>query len=222
MSNEIVRRVRDIGVRGGSLMDLLAIAFARRPGDVGQSESAILGLVKSIGGINNLSQLSATDIEEIVAFDEFEVLRLQSLIEIGRRSGNARKGPVTDVNNPAEVYEELQDAFSDSRQEHFVVLLLSAKNSILRVVTVHKGTLSSTQVGAREVFREAVREGACSVIVAHNHPSGDPTPSSEDIQVTKRLVEVGILLDIPVLDHIIIGHPSHVPPYTSLRHERLM
>ncbi len=84
-------------------------------------------------------------------------------------------------------------------------MLLDAKNVVMRVAEIHVGTLTMSPVGPREVFREAIRDGASAIIVAHNHPSGDPTPSPEDRVVTERLKQVGALVDIPVLDHIVIG-----------------
>jgi len=88
--------------------------------------------------------------------------------------------------------------------------LLDAKNQLIRRADVHIGTANSSLVGAREVFREAVKDGAVGIIVAHNHPSGDPTPSPEDVAVTRQLRDAGKLLDIPLLDHVIIGESRHV------------
>ena len=95
------------------------------------------------------------------------------------------------------------------KREHFVVILLDAKNNIIRIAPVHVGTLTASVVGAREVFREAVRDGAAAIILVHNHPSGDPTPSPEDHEVTDHLVQVGDMLDIPVVDHVVIGERSY-------------
>jgi DNA repair protein RadC len=83
---------------------------------------------------------------------------------------------------------------------------LNSANGVIRKALIHIGTLTMSIVGPREIFREAVRDGASSIIVAHNHPSGDPSPSPEDIEITRILIDAGKLLDIPVLDHVIIGH----------------
>jgi DNA repair protein RadC len=95
---------------------------------------------------------------------------------------------------------------------------MDAKGVVIRVSDIHIGTLTASMVGAREVFREAIRDGACSLIIGHNHPSGDTTPSPEDIRVTKELVQLGEMLDIKVEDHVIVGDTG----YTSLKQERLM
>ena len=103
----------------------------------------------------------------------------------------------------------------DAKQEKVITVLLDTKNHILGTITVHIGTLDASLIGPREVFRDAVRENAAALVVAHNHPSGDPTPSPEDIAVTKRLNEVGEILGIRLLDHIIVGKGK----YVSLRKE---
>ena len=115
-------------------------------------------------------------------------------------------------------------ATTGDKQEAFVVMLLDTKSRMMgspRVVTL--GLLNSSMVHPRETFREAVRDGAASVIVAHNHPSGDPTPSKEDIDVTRRLVEAGKLLGIPVVDHLILGRKEpDTSGYVNLREENLV
>ncbi len=161
----------------------------------------ILARYRSLQGLGSASQ---TELAEMTGLDSFEILRANALIELGRRYANSGKGPVTAIEGPEDVFE-LLDHLKSEKKEHFVAVLLDAKNKILRTAVIHIGTLTSSVVGPREVFREAIRDGASSIIVAHNHPSGDPTPSPEDFEVTKLLVEVGEILDIPVLDHVIIG-----------------
>lgn len=114
------------------------------------------------------------------------------------------------INSPDDVNKILQSYLNGVDREHFVVILLNRKNGIIGINTVSVGDLSSSIVHPREVFKPAIVAGAASIIVAHNHPSGDPTPSSDDINVTKRLKEAGDILGIGVLDHIIIGDGSYV------------
>jgi DNA repair protein RadC len=204
-----IDRVRAGGVKGASAIDLMAIAFSRRADDVQQTEPMAREMVKRYDRISRLADVSFSDIGEKTGLEEFEILRCLALIELGRRSGFAEKGPQEEVEVPEDVYGLLEHLRYE-KQEHFVVLLLDAKNKVFAKSDVHKGTLTSSLVGPREVFRPAIREGASSIIVAHNHPSGDPTPSPEDIEVTARLVEVGKMLDIPVVDHVIIGDPRSV------------
>ena len=115
-----------------------------------------------------------------------------------------------------DVFEYLQPRVMGLEKETFTALLLDSKNRLLREEVVSVGTLTASLVHPREVFRPAIREAAASVIVAHNHPSGDPSPSAEDLDVTARLKSVGKLIGIPVLDHVIVGAGS----YASLAERR--
>lgn len=166
-------------------------------------------LLQGLGRIRHVSDLSPVELRDRFGLDPFECERALALIELGRRAALANKGDQATIGVPENVYAELSYLIGEKR-EHFVVLLLDAKNKVFRTQTVHIGTLHSTVVGPREVFRIAVREGASSIIVAHNHPSGDPEPSPEDLAITKRLVRLGEELDLPVLDHVIIGDPDFV------------
>jgi len=200
----LVQRVRSVGVRAASIVDLLAIGFARREEDVPLNEGLMRKMLMRFGSLRGLSEASPADIGAATGLEDFELLRAQALMEVGRRTNTAGKGPMDEILAPGAVMA-LLDHLRFEKREHFIVILLDAKNQVMRVSSVHIGTLSMSIVGAREVFREAIRDGASALIVAHNHPSGDPTPSPEDFDVTLRLVEIGKMLDIPVLDHVIIG-----------------
>ena len=126
------------------------------------------------------------------------VARLQLVME-----GPAN--PHKALNCPAEVAALVADYLAGADREHFVAVLLDAKNHVLCITTVSIGTLSSALVHPRELYKAAILANAASVIVAHNHPSGDPTPSAEDLALTKRLTEAGQLLGIPILDSVTIG-----------------
>jgi len=211
-----------MGVSGSSTIDLLALGFARTEGDANLGETVARRLMEKFQNLRALGEAAPAELGQITGLDTFEVLRLQALMELGRRFHVAGKGPGTAVSDATDVVKEVVSRLSklrDAKKEHFYAVLLDSKNNIMRVAEIHVGTLNMSLVGPREVFREAVREGASSVIVAHNHPSGDPEPSPEDIEVTGRLVDLGDLLDIPVLDHIILGEGKR---HVSLRKKRLM
>lgn len=123
------------------------------------------------------------------------------------------------MNGPAEVAALLWRYLKDTDREHFAALLLDTKNQLIGVTTVSVGDLSSALVHPREVFKPAILANAASIILAHNHPSGDPQPSPEDCQVTRRLQEAGQILGIEVLDHVVIGDASR---WASLREKGLM
>jgi DNA repair protein RadC len=198
-----------MGVRGAPPVDLISVGFSRRAEDAVDNEMMARDLLRKFGNVGRIAELGYTDIKNITGLEEFEVLRCLALIELGRKAGQAAKGEAKEIEVPEDVYEVLHHLRYE-KQEHFVVVLLDAKNKVIRAETVHIGTISMSIVGPREVFRVAVRDGASSIIVAHNHPSGDPTPSPQDIEVTRKLVEVGKALDIPVTDHIILGDPGLV------------
>ncbi len=208
-NDRVCERVRSYGVKGASPVDLFAVGFSRRSEDADSAESTARELLKRLGSINRMADASFEDIRESTGLEEFEVLRCLALIELGRRAGRSERGERHEIEVPEDVYEKLE-WLRHEKKEHFVAVLLDSKNVIISTPTIHIGTVNMSVVGPREVFRSAIREGASSIIVAHNHPSGDPSPSPEDFDVTKRLVEVGKMLDIPVLDHVIIGDPSSV------------
>lgn len=124
----------------------------------------------------------------------------------------AREGPHERgrIRNARDVYERCAPALRDLAQEEFRVLLLNVQNAVLRELPITRGILDASVVHPREVFRAAIAENAASLIVAHNHPSGDPSPSPEDRAVTRQLVDAGQLVGIPVLDHVIIGDGRYV------------
>lgn len=196
------KRVRDEGVGGASVRDLLAVAMARREEDV--SEESAQAILSRLSGIQPLADVSPSLLQDWTGLDGFELLRFQAALELGRRAARTEKGEKREIEGPEDVVA-LFDHLRHEKREHLCAVLLDARNAILRVTTVHIGTLTMSVVGPREVFREAIREGASSIIIVHNHPSGDPTPSREDIEITGRLAEIGQMLEIPVNDHVILG-----------------
>ena len=205
----LVDRVRASGVRSAGIADLLAIGFARREADANVGSEMARAVLQRFQRLQALGDASSVDLAELTGLEEFELLRVQALTEVGRRIALSSRGEVTHIESLADV-EIALDYLRFEKKEHFVAILLDAKNAILRLATIHIGTLTSSLVGAREVFREAIRDGASAIIVAHNHPSGNPEPSPEDLEVTRQLVEIGRMLDIPVLDHVIIGERRSV------------
>lgn len=209
-------RLYAMGAKGTSPTDLLALGLSRRAEDAEPNEPIARTLLRREGGIRNLIELTPADLGAH-GMDGFETARFLALLELGRRMGAAGRGPVVSIDGPEDVFR-LCDDLRHQKKEYFVAILLDTQSGVMRRATIHVGTLTASLVGAREVFREAVRDGASSIIVAHNHPSGDPTPSPEDVQVTRQLIMAGSLLDIPVLDHIVIGDTE----YRSLKRMGLM
>lgn len=199
--------MKRLGLRSLSPADLLAILSAETQEQELQILPACTQLV-SERGINALGDLSFSDLNRVRPFGVEEGSKLLAAIELGRRSGLSGKGVRNAIGSPKDVFQRFS-WLKDEKREFFCLLLLDIKNGILAERVVHIGTLSMSVVGAKEVFREAIREGAAGIIAVHNHPSGDPAPSQEDFEVTEKLAQAGELLDLPILDHIIIGHNGY-------------
>jgi DNA repair protein RadC len=184
---------------------LAAVGFSRREADVDAGQDTALAFIKSGHRLQSLNDPAAEEIQRVFGLEGYEAIRALALLELGRRTANAGKGPIDAINKAEDVFLLLRDELRDKRQEHFYVVLLDTKNNVLKKTQIHLGTLNASLVGPREVYREAIREGASAIIVAHNHPSGDATPSPEDVEVTRKLKQVGAMLDIPLLDHLVVG-----------------
>ena len=199
--------------------ELLAYAVSKTDDDVDRWVAVARELMLSNRKLRSLSDLSVEQLQRVFDLDEPAAKRLLAMFILGQKVGVAGAGEpeIERIDDPADVAALLDD-LRNEKQEHFIAVYLDAKNVILRVATIHIGTADASIVGLREIFREAVRVGAVGVIVAHNHPSGDPTPSPEDIHVTQKIVEAGKLLDIPLLDHVIIGERRWV----SLNRQKMM
>lgn len=159
-----------------------------------------------------LEEMAKMTVDELCQFEGLgptKALRILLAIEHGRRCLKERQTSITEVRSPEDVVKLLDD-MRFLEQEHFRIVMLNVKYKLIKVSEISIGILDACHVHPREIFKNAIRCNACSIILAHNHPSGDPTPSREDIAITKRLVEAGELLGINVFDHIIIGNPSFV------------
>ncbi len=155
-------------------------------------------------GVGELSELSLNELQEVNGIGPAKAMTIKALFELGKRHALAKKN-LRKITCAKDVYELMKEKLVDLKQEVFVVLYLDTKNHVLKEEIVTKGTLDSSLIHPREVFRGAIKEGAHSVIVVHNHPSGDPAPSEEDKRITEKLLSAGELLNIEVLDHVIVG-----------------
>ena len=192
-----------------ALSDTELLAMIIRSG--GKSHD-VMGICRSLihegRSLSGLMRWSLSDFQKIPGIGKVKALQLMTVMEISSRIliQKADESPVID--SADKVYEHMQPRCSSLDVEKFWVLCLNRKHHLLKLIEVTSGTASASLVHPREVFREAIRLGSSSVIVSHNHPSGDPYPSSADIKVTRQLVEASRILDIHLLDHIIIGKPT--------------
>ena len=162
-------------------------------------------LLASVSGLEGLHRCSIHELVRHKGIGRVKAIQIKAAIELGRRLGSGRPVEKPQIQSPEDAAELLQYEMGVLEQEHLRTLLLDTRNRLIQIAEVYRGTLNSSHIRVGEVFREAVRIGAAALIVVHNHPSGDPTPSPEDVAVTRVLVEAGKLLDIEVLDHLIIG-----------------
>jgi len=169
----------------------------------------------------NLQRLAAASISElsqIRGMGKSKAIQLLAAFELGKRLHTAEFALEEAFSSPQEVARFLMPRLRFLEQENFIVLHLNTKNRLLSAETITIGTLDASLVHPREVFKAALRQSSASLILAHNHPSGDPRPSKEDLQLTRRLKETGELIGIPVLDHVIIGNNK----YYSLKEEGML
>jgi DNA repair protein RadC len=202
-------RLAHAGEGALSTAELLAIIL--RTGVSGESVLAMATrLISRYGGLPGLARASFTELQAEKGLGPAKTAQLKAALELGRRMLLAAPEDQFIVRSPTDAAQFLMAEMSHLEQEHFRVLYLNTRNRLLGSETVYVGNLNASHIRVSEVFREAVKRNCASLIVAHNHPSGDPTPSPEDVEVTRLLVAAGKLLDIEVLDPLIIGQQRFV------------
>lgn len=210
-------RLARYGPKSLSTADLLAIVL--RTGTARMSAITLAqSLLSEHGGLHGVAGASVDELARMKGVGPVKAVQIAACVELGARLAAESGRDRPEIRCPDDAAALVMADLRHTTKEHFVSLLLDTKNRVIRKMTVSVGTLDTSVVHPREVFRDAIAASAASVIVAHNHPSGDPTPSPEDRKVTARLVEAGRLLGIDVLDHIIVGDGRHV----SLKEQGLM
>ncbi|PDO10219.1 MAG: hypothetical protein BLM47_08170 [Candidatus Reconcilbacillus cellulovorans] len=197
-------RMLRFGAQALSNAELLAILL--RTGTV--RESAVLlaqRLLREAGGLRGLVAMTTEQLTRLKGIGPAKALQIQAGIELGRRLATLAPENVPAIRGPCDVARLFMEEVRHLRQEHFLVLFLNTKNRVIGKKTLSVGTLNASLVHPREVFRAAIQHASASIICVHNHPSGDPSPSAEDLTLTRRLVEAGNVVGIPVLDHVVIG-----------------
>ena len=185
--NELVALVIGIGSRRGNA---LSVANA---------------LLAAHGGLHGLTRCAADDLVRIPGIGRARAAQILAALELGRRSLTHAPSARLRIRGPRDAAAYLMPRFGSRGVEQFGIMLLDAKHRVMRTAVLSVGTLNSSIVEPREVFREAAIGGATAIVIFHNHPSGDPTPSPEDVALTRRLVAAGSLIGIDVVDHVVLG-----------------
>lgn len=199
------------GAAALSNAELLAILL-----HTGTKEESVLDLAERIlaenrsAGIAALANLSVASLQKIRGIGKAKAVTLVAAVEIGRRLAEKKAQTKDVIHGPEDVADYVMPHLRYEQKEIFMVLLLDMKNQVISLHTVSVGNLNASLVHPREVFRAALANAAAGIILIHNHPSGDPSPSSEDIDVTRRLQQAGEIMGILILDHIIIGDNKYV------------
>lgn len=197
--------------------ELLAILL--RTGTDSQSVHLVAdSLLAHFGGLHGLMEADAKELTAIPGIGPAKAIQIKSAIELGRRFARLSRSSQPVIRSPKDAADLWLERLQFEKREHFIVLHLDTKNRVIGEEIISIGSLDASIVHPREVFKLAIRRSAASILCLHNHPSGDPTPSREDISVTKRLSEAGKLLGIEVLDHLIIGEHRFI----SLKEQSLM
>jgi DNA repair protein RadC len=201
-------RLRDAGPQALSNQELLAILL--RTGSARESAVALASrLLSQRNGLTGLARAGFAELCAERGLGEAKAAQVQAALELGKRLAATQPEERPTVRFPEDVANLLQAEMALLEQEHLRVLLLNTRNQLLGKAEVYRGSVHTAVVRIGELFREALRQNAPAVILVHNHPSGDPTPSPDDMAMTKQAIAAGELLDVEVLDHIVIAHGGY-------------
>lgn len=195
-----------------ALQDRELLAMILRSGSKGFNVLEVAGqILQEAGSLANIANFQPEDFQRIKGIGKVKSLQMAAVSEITRRTIIQKSGERPVFDEPEKVYRYVFPISTSLSVEKFWILCLTRKNTLVRMSEITSGTAVASLVHPREVFREAIRHGAVALIAVHNHPSGDPSPSSADIRVTRQLREAAKIVDIELLDHIVVGNESYDP-----------
>lgn len=211
LANNQKPRERLINKGSAHLSDVELLAILINTGRKGFSSLDIANeLLKSVESLKQLKALSINDLNKVKGICLYKALILKAAFELGERMHSGSLEEKIQITSPQDVANFMMGKMEHLTQEKFIVLFLNSKNVIIKQKTIFIGTLNSSVIHPREIFSEAIKCASNAIVVLHNHPSGDTTPSKEDIRATNRLRECGEILGIDLLDHIIIGDHTYM------------
>jgi DNA repair protein RadC len=198
------QRLQDVGPTALSTRELLA-CLLQTPNAFSQAQELIHRF-----GLHGLLKTSIPELCQVPGIGPARAVQLKAALELGRRSLLDQQEDRFQITSPADAAGLLRHEMDTLDQEHLVVITLDGRNRVLSQETLYIGNVNTSLIRIAEIFRLAIRQNAPAIIISHNHPSGDPDPSPEDVRVTRQIVEAGKMLDIDVLDHLVIGHQRYV------------
>ncbi len=202
-------RLMQVGAQAVSTAELLAIIL--RTGVGGENVLRLAErLLSEFRDLPGLARANIAELTQVKGVGPAKAVEIKAALEIGRRLMASAPQEKARVTSPADAANLLMSEMMFLEQEHLRLILLDTRNGVLGTPTIYVGSLNASVIRIGELFRAAIKENAAAFIVAHNHPSGDPSPSPEDVNVTRQIVQAGKLLDISLLDHVIIGHQRYV------------
>jgi len=196
-------RLKKVGVDNLSLAELLALVIEK--GKKGENVLTVAqNLISHFGNLENIKKASIEELCQVKGIGFATACKLKAVFKLGEKAQTTPTKYGQKIESPKDVFELLKNDLGDKKKEHFKVLSLDSRNKLISIDNVSIGTINANLVHPREVFKTAIQHLAVSIILAHNHPSGDPEPSKADLEITKRIVEAGKIMGIEVVDHIII------------------
>ena len=208
-------RLVAVGAANVSNEELLSIII--KTGTKGISVKSISSLVLTeYKNIENLKNVSINTLSKIKGIGKVKAIEIIASLELGKRVYYNKEKQKVKLNSSDQIYEYFKDIFYLETQENFYAVYINTKNMLISYKLLFKGNINSSTVHPREIFKYALLESAFAIIVLHNHPSGDPTPSNEDIELTNHLIETGKIIGIPVIDHIVIGNNKYYSFYKNM------
>ena len=191
-----------------TLSDAELFAIILRTGTLNENVIDMSNRLIAEYGLDNLFDCSINELRKVKGIGQTKAIEILTIAELAKRYNNFKK-EIKHISSAKDVFNHFHERLKDEKQENFIVLLLSSKNNIIKEEFITRGILDASILDPREVFKPAIKNSASKVILVHNHPSGDPSPSREDKEVTEKIIESGDLLQIKVLDHIIMGKDSY-------------
>lgn len=202
-------RLKKFGPEALSAQELLALIIGR-----GIPKKSVMNIAQELlskfGSINAISKATIEELTEIKGIGFAKAVQIKACFELGLRKDLEPEIKDIEVKNPNDIVNVIQSSLKDKAKEHFKLVMLNTRNKIIGISTISVGTLNANLVHPREVFKEAISHNSASVILIHNHPSGNPEPSEDDLEITRRLVESGKILGIEVIDHMIVAKTGFI------------